>query len=139
MKALDTPILLALLEGRREAIDLADSLAGEEVCTTEANLFELECVARDAGGAQRTRRLAALDRLRHKMTVLPIDDRAVHAASALVGGRKDPVPPLVALTLGVLASCGVSEVFTTEGGHLESAGGAVKVTHVRRKTTKSRK
>jgi predicted nucleic acid-binding protein len=82
MKGLDTPVLLEILDGRPSAKKLLKTLAGEELCTTEANLFELEAIARLERGAERDRRLAAVGRLRRGLTVLALDERATRAAAA---------------------------------------------------------
>ena len=42
MKGLDTPVLLAILHDQDGAKALLHSLRGEELATTEINLFELE-------------------------------------------------------------------------------------------------
>ncbi len=46
MKGLDTPVLLALLEGAAKPRALVRALAGEELATTEVNLFEIELLGR---------------------------------------------------------------------------------------------
>ena len=69
MKGLDTPVLLEILEGGPSAAKLLNRLSGEELCTTEANFFELEAIARSGARAALEKRLAALARLRRGMTV----------------------------------------------------------------------
>jgi predicted nucleic acid-binding protein len=135
VKGVDTPLLL--LEGRPEAGVLTDGDGGEEVCTTEVNLFELETLARGGPRQGRGRRLAAIERLRRKLTVLPMDERAAREASALAagGGRGLPTPSL--LVLGTLIAAGASEVLTTDASALQGASIPVRVTVVRRKAAKS--
>ena len=74
MKALDSPALLAILEGRKEASWILREIAGEEACTTEVNLFELEAAVLSDRRGDRARRLAALERLRRRITVLPVNE-----------------------------------------------------------------
>src|SRR5208283_1659005 len=95
MKGLDTSVLLALLEGERGTRDLLKQLRGVELATTEANLLELSYLA--ARGPPRTQvaRRRAVDRLRRKLTVLPIDNRAVEQAGRRLGRGSDKTPPHV--------------------------------------------
>lgn len=119
MKGLDTPVLLAILRGRPEARRLLRTLHGEELCTTELNLFELEVTARREAAAGRERRLAVLERLRRKLSVLPIDGRAVQAAAARLPAKLpagiEPTPWLIA---GALEANGCAEWITRPGGKL---------------------
>ena len=112
MKGLDTPILLEILEGRPSARKLVEGLRGVEVCTTEANVAELHLIARALGGPGVAARLAAVERLRRGLTVLPLDAKATSTAAELV---KDPrgVGALQALVLGALAASGCSEWITS--------------------------
>jgi predicted nucleic acid-binding protein len=114
MKALDTPILLAFLRGSPAARALVRSLSGEEIATTEVNLYELEALARLDSHAGRERRLAALDRLRRKLTVLPVDERAVRSGlHHLKGHTRGAVHPMVDLILGTLEANGCAEWITS--------------------------
>jgi predicted nucleic acid-binding protein len=54
MKALDTPVLLAILEGVPAARDLLRRLKGSELATTEANLLELTLLASAGPRGRRT-------------------------------------------------------------------------------------
>ena len=114
MKALDTSVLLALLEGDRSARDLTRKLKAVEVATTEANLLELAYLAGKGLARSRTRRREALDRLRRKMTVLPIDRRAVTEVERRVSRGTLPSGPLVAAMLGALEAAGCDELFTAD-------------------------
>ncbi len=113
MKALDTPVLLELLRGRPSLEKVLKSLEGEELATTEINLFELEAIGRAGPRHGRNHRRGALDRLRRKLTVLPIDARAVQAAAALSAGRLGSATASEWLMLGAAAAGGCSEWVTT--------------------------
>jgi len=114
MKAFDTSVLLALLEGDRSAKELAHKLRGVEVATTEANLLELAFLAGKGSPRGRSRRREALDRLRRKVTVLPIDFRAVAEAERRASKGEGPSMPLLAGMLGALETAGCDELFTSD-------------------------
>jgi predicted nucleic acid-binding protein len=114
MKALDTSVLLALLEGDGSSKDLIRKLKGVEIATTEANLLELVYLAGRGPARNRGRRRGALDRLRRKVTVLPIDFRAVSEAERRVLKGGNSYPPLLAGMLGALETAGCDELFTTD-------------------------
>lgn len=114
MKALDTSVLLALLEGDRSVRELLRRLRGVEVATTEANFLELAYLAAHGPSRVRKRRREALARLRQKLTVLPIDPRAVaEAESALLSGEA-PASPLLVGMLGALEAEGCDELYTAD-------------------------
>jgi predicted nucleic acid-binding protein len=113
MKGLDTPILLELLRGRPSLAPILKSLEGEELATTEVNVFELEAIARSGPRHGREHRRAALDRLRRKLTVLPIDGRAIQAAASLSTGRLHEAAASEWLMLGAASASGCSEWVTT--------------------------
>ena len=114
MKALDTSVLLALLEGDNSARDLVRRLRGVEVATTEANFLELTFIVARGPVRARRRRRDSLDRLRRKLTVLPIDFRSVSAAERRVLKVGAPPTPLLAGMLGALEAAGCDELFTTD-------------------------
>jgi predicted nucleic acid-binding protein len=114
MKAFDTSVLLALLEGDRAAKELLRKLKGTEVATTEANLLELVYLAGKGPARSRGRRREALDRLRRKVTVLAIDSRAVAEAERHVLKGGAPASPLLGGMLGALETAGCDELFTTD-------------------------
>jgi len=114
MKALDTSVLLALLEGDRAARDLLRKLRDVEVATTEANLLELAYLAGHGPSRVRGRRREALGRLRRKLTVLPIDPRAVAEAEGNILRGDAPASPLLAGMLGALEAAGCDELFTSD-------------------------
>lgn len=107
MKALDTPVLLAFLRGRPSARKAIQAWSEDELATTELTLFDLEVAARTDPSPGKEHRLAALERLRRKVTVLPVDARASRwAAEARARYR---MKPLTALALGVLETNGVTD------------------------------
>ena len=112
MKALDTGVLLALLEGSVRARDKLRSLRGEELATTEANLLELAYIAAIGPSKSRTARVAALERLRQRLTVLPIDGRSVREATARVTNGGDKLSPTVSAMFGALRAAGCDELLT---------------------------
>jgi predicted nucleic acid-binding protein len=127
MKALDTPILLELLRGRPALAHVLRALEGEELATTEVNLFELESIARAGPRAGREARRAAVDRLRRKLTVLSIDPHAVQAAAALSHGRLHEASATEWLMLGAASAAGCSEWITTSGGRLPKTIGKLSI------------
>jgi predicted nucleic acid-binding protein len=138
MKAFDSSALLALLEGDRAILDLTKRLRGVEIVSTEANLLELEYLAARGPTRLRRRRTEALGRVRRKLTVLPIDSRAVeHAARHLAQGA-EKLPALTAAMLGALEGAGCEELFTYEPD-LTAGPWRLKVTRIRRSYTNTRK
>jgi predicted nucleic acid-binding protein len=112
MKALDTPILLAILHDSPPAKDLLRTLRGEELGTTELNVFELKTLASEGPPALREGRENALARLRRRVTVLPITPESVREAARFLKRKGHPVDfqPLV---WGTLAAAGCGEWITT--------------------------
>lgn len=139
MKGIDTPLLLALLEGRPEAERLLEGQGEEELCTTEVNLFELEALARAGGRDGRARRLAALDRLRRKIGVLPIDERASRLAAQLASPSPASAPASAWLVLGALQAAGANELLTTDGVGWNGVRVGLRITVVRKSSSKKRK
>jgi len=135
MKALDTAVLLALLEGDRSAKDLVRKLRGVEVATTEANLLELAFLAGHGPLRTRGRRREALDRLRRKLTVLPIDSRAVFESEPAILRGRPPSSPLIAGMLGALETAGCDELFTQNPADLTGRW-RFKITRFGRRNTK---
>lgn len=127
MKALDTPILLEILRGRTKARALLASLAGEELATTEVNMLELAMLAHADGPKGLERRLGALERLRRRLTVLAIDERATRAAAALARSGPKAAPTGLLLMLGAVESAGCSEWITVRGATGATVPGKVKV------------
>jgi predicted nucleic acid-binding protein len=114
MKALDTGILLALLEGSAKAREHLRKLRGTEIATTEANLLELAYLAATAPPKARAARLAALERLRQRVTVLPIEARSVREASSRIARAADKLAPTVVSMLGALQAAGCEELLTDD-------------------------
>jgi predicted nucleic acid-binding protein len=135
MKALDTAVLLALLEGDRPAREFLRRLRGVELVTTEVNLLELSYLASRGGTRLRGRRRLTLGRLRRKVTVFPIDSRAIEeSARRLARGLAAPTP-LTEAMVGALAANGCEELYTAEGG-LDLGKVPFKVIRIREKLLK---
>lgn len=122
MKCLDTPLLAGLLRGGPDPDRWLGDLGGEEVATTEVNLYELERLARKPSRGARWR-VKALEEVRREMTVLEVDPESVRQAGRLLGpsahpfgGRgRDPTlwdRILVPLILGAAKAHGAREFWT---------------------------
>jgi len=112
VKALDAWVLLAILEGEPSAKRLLQHLRGVEVATTEVSMLELYLLA-DVGSARgRSARRASLERLRRKLTVLPIDSRAVTEAARRGSVRLRGEELLRLLEWGALEAYGCDELYT---------------------------
>jgi predicted nucleic acid-binding protein len=128
MIGLDTPVLLAILRGDPRTKTLLRRLEAEEVCTTAANVFELEALARLDPSTGREHRLSALDRLRRKLTILPVDDRAaVLAAGYASKDATHSVPSETWLILGALEANGCSEWVTMPTASFPKVSKVVRV------------
>jgi predicted nucleic acid-binding protein len=112
LKGLDTPVLLAILRDAPAARPLLKELRGEEVATTEINMYELYALAAAAPKRVRASRNAALHRLRRRITVLPITASAVEEAARLAGpsNHHRPYEPLI---WGALRAAGCGQWITT--------------------------
>ncbi|MCI4353709.1 MAG: PIN domain-containing protein [Thermoplasmata archaeon] len=132
MKGLDTPVLLALLEGTPRARALVHALAGEELATTEVNLFEIELLGRRERGAGKERRLQALERLRRKLTVLPIDEETTRRAATLAASARQSAPEGTWLCLGAAEAHGCTEWITSAAGMPPPSSSRIKVTTIER-------
>jgi predicted nucleic acid-binding protein len=132
MKGLDTPVLLALLEGTPKARALVRALAGEELATTEVNLFEIELLARRDRSPGKERRVQALERLRRKLTVLPIDEETTRRAAVLAASAPRAAPEGTWLCLGAAEAHGCSEWITSLVGMPPPSPARIKVTAIER-------
>ncbi len=112
MKGLDTPVLLAILHDQASARALLRTLRGEELATTELNMFELSVLAAGGPRPERPSRETALARLRRRITVLPITADSVREAGRFVkvAARR---PDYQALVWGTLAAARCAEWITT--------------------------
>jgi hypothetical protein len=79
------------------------------LATTELNLLELEYAGRAASAAGRDRRIASIDRLRRKLTVLSVDGRSVRLTAQWMARFKRPMNPWMWVILGILEANGCSE------------------------------
>jgi predicted nucleic acid-binding protein len=114
MKGLDTSVLLGLLEGEEGTQNLLKRLREVELATTEVNILELSYLAVRAVPRNRVARRRGIDRLRRKITVLPIDSRAVDQATHKLGKGSEKTPPHVLAMLGAFEASGCDELFTYE-------------------------
>jgi len=113
MKGLDTPILLGILHGTPASRRLLKLLQGEELATTELNMFELYHVATQGSRAARQSRQRALAALRRRISVLPIT--AAAADEVTRGGSTRPmVGGYGPLIWGALMAAGCGEWITTK-------------------------
>jgi len=85
MKAVDSGPLAAILEGDPSMKMVVRQLRGVEVASTEISMIELSVRAHQAPAKNRAARLRALENLRRKITVLPIDSRAGQEAVRRIG------------------------------------------------------
>lgn len=113
MKALDTPALLSILHDTAAGRELLKSLRGEEIATTELQMFELRVLAAQAGPTARALRETALAKLRRRLTVLPVTPESVAEAGRFL--RANPRGAAgSALVWGTLVAAGCSEWITTK-------------------------
>ncbi len=113
MKGLDTWALLEVLEGTPAARRELKRLRGEELATTEGAMLELSVLASRGGARLTASRQAALAKLRRRLTVLPIEARAVEEASRRIGRDTSGVPLLLQASLGAFEAAGCDELLTT--------------------------
>jgi len=111
MKALDVSVLVGILHDSPGAKELLKSLHGEEIATTELDLFDLKRLAATASAAARPSREGAISRLRRRITVLPVSAEGVSEAGRFLRTGADL--GLIALAWGVLSAAGCSEWITT--------------------------
>ena len=116
MKALDTGVLLAILHGEVFAKDLLRRLRGVEVAVTELSMLELSVLASQGSEKGRATRRTAVERIRRKLTVLPIDSRAVTEAARRVSRRLRGEELLRLAEWGALEAYGCDELFTRSRG-----------------------
>ena len=109
MKGLDTPILLGLLHGSASVRALIRTLPGEELATSEINMFELSLLAAHGPKGTASARQKALVGLRRRITVVPIGPDGVQRAA----GRRLPLgyAPLI---WSAMSAAGCSEWLTTK-------------------------
>jgi len=120
VKALDTTVLLAILEGDKASRALLRRLRGIEIATTEANMLELAFLAVRAPKPRRGARLVDLERMRRKLTVIPIDPAAVREGSKALAAHSTATPPISTWAmLGALEAAGCDELITSDPGRIQ--------------------
>jgi predicted nucleic acid-binding protein len=112
MKGLDTPVLLGILHGNHATAALLKTLKGEELATTELNMFELQSLALRAPKASRAARQKALGGLRRRITVVAITTSAVEEAARALA-RQPAGPGYGPLMWAALSAAGCEEWITT--------------------------
>lgn len=132
MKGLDTPVLLALLEGAPKPRALVRALSGEELATTEVNLFEIELLGRRDRSPGKERRMQALERLRRKLTVLPVDEESTRRAAVIAASARQAAPEGTWLCLGAAEAHGCSEWITSAAGTPPPSAARIKITTIER-------
>lgn len=134
MKGLDTSILLGLLNGDPLVRTTLHRLREVELATTEANLLELALLA-SREKAERRHRRSALQQLRNRLTVLPLDARGGERALRQLKDGQPLPPPLVLGMLSAFDSAGCDELLTR--GDCEGWGKwGFKITRVGHKSAK---
>lgn len=126
MIGLDTPLLLAVLRGGETGRKLLRELGDEELVTTELNLLELDVLARRDPSAGRERRLAGIQRLRQRLTVVPVDMVATQTA-ALHAAHGPPSSILLSAMLGSAEAAGCTRWITTDDSGVGRWPGRMKV------------
>ena len=128
MKCLDTPVLLEILAGRPSAKKLLEELAGEELGTTEVNLFELAACARSLGPSGLEKRLAALERLRRSLSVLPVDERSSRLTAARYRDQStQAVSGSSWLIFGALEAYGCTEWITSRSSRFPTVSTKIRI------------
>jgi predicted nucleic acid-binding protein len=112
MKGLDTPVLLRLLRGDPAARLAIRKLQGEEIATTEWNMLELEVLSQMDPSSGREQRRSALEKLRRRLTILPIDERTVETAAKQRRRAPSSTPLGVLAILCALESRGCTDLIT---------------------------
>ncbi len=130
MKGLDTPILLGILDGSPSVRTLLRSLSGEELATTELNMTELAAIAVHGGPRGRRERLQALERLRRRMTVLPIDRRVTELLSQRAAETRTASDLHLNAIMAAFEAAGCSQVLTDNRTSIPHAVWKVKVTSI---------
>jgi len=112
VKALDAGALRGVLEADPGSRELLRRLRGVEVATTERAMLELSVLARRSPSKAQVARRTAVDRLRRKLTVLPIDARAIAEAARRASGNPSFEELWRLAEWGALEANGCDELFT---------------------------
>jgi hypothetical protein len=112
MKGLDTPVLLEILHGSASGRALLKTLRGDELATSEINMFELVHLAAQGPRNARGARHKALAGLRRRITVIPVTARSVERTRSTIAS-----PPTdrgyTGLIWGTMVDAGCGEWLTT--------------------------
>ena len=128
MKGLDTSALLGLLHGDPTVRKVLRSWSGEEIATSELCLAELTAIALRQPSKVRTHRLQVLERLRRRISVLPVDHRATTALATHSGPSTSDGGLLASIVvLAALETAGCDEVLTGPGAPPTRSWGKLKV------------
>jgi predicted nucleic acid-binding protein len=138
VKALDTPVLLDILRGGPAARVFLKAVGPEELATTEINLWELGVLAVQDRSRGSEARLTALERVRRKLLVLPVDPASTRAAIRLRSKGPPGRPPRSELIAGVLEAHGVSEWVVLPGTWPGPPPSGVKLIEYGRRAVKGR-
>jgi predicted nucleic acid-binding protein len=139
VKAVDTPVLLDLLCGSPEARSLVAGWRDQEVATTELNLFELQLLAETGPRKTLAQRMVALERLRRRLTVLPVDSHALGASRVMNEATARHFTPTARLIVSALLANGCSEWHTTRAVAPPGAYGRLKIVEYRSRGAKTLK
>lgn len=130
MKGLDTPVLLGILHGAPSVRALLSTLSGEELATTELNMIELAAIGAQGGARARRERLQALERLRRRVTVLPIDRRAADQLTQNAPAARSAADLQLHAMLAAFEAAGCSHVLAEGKTPLLRGPRRVKITNV---------
>ena len=136
MKAVDSGALTGILEGDSRMRVMFHRLRGVEIATTEISMIELSVRAHQASSKNRAARLRTLEKLRRKITVLPVDDRAGLEASRRIGKREQVTQPYRIAELAALEVNQCDELFTYDKSLPGSGKWRFKITVLRHGNTK---
>ena len=127
MKGLDTSALLGLLHGDPTVRKVLRSWSGEEIVTSELCLAELTAIALRQPSKVRAHRLQVLERLRRRISVLPVDPRATTALATRSGLSPNEGGLLGSIVLAALETAGCDEVLTGPAAPPARSWGKLKV------------
>ncbi len=127
MKGLDSSAILSLLHGQAAVTKAVRAWAGEEIATSEMCLIELTAIALRQPPKVRAARMQALERLRRRVTVLPVDHRTQTALASHPEAGATQGALASSIVLATLEAAGCDEVLTTERARLSRGRWRLKV------------